>query len=78
MSQRLVVGLSDEADAEALITEMQRLSVERVDAPRPELPGVVVVTLREAADATRMREEIAGMDGVAYVEPETLYEAFGD
>jgi hypothetical protein len=78
MSQRLVVGLNDDAVADTLTAALQRLDVERVDPPRPELPGVLVVTVKPGADAASVRDDIARMDGIAYVEPETIYQAFGD
>jgi hypothetical protein len=77
MAQRLVIGLKDASAAQGVRRALTDLGVDDVVGPRPELPDVLVAR-PPSDDLERYVRSLSKVEGVAYVEPESIYEAFGE
>ncbi len=73
---RLVIGLTDSSQAEAVRSALLEMGVVTVDGPRLELPDVLVATPPSEDVSEQLVEEVAQLEGVSYAELESISEGF--
>lgn len=73
---RLVIGLTDSSQAEAVRSALHEMGVVTVDGPRLELPDVLVATPPSEDVSEQLVEEVAQLEGVSYAELESISEGF--
>ena len=73
---RLVIGLTDSSQAEAVRSALLEMGVVTVDGPRLELPDVLVATPPSDEVSEQLVEEVAQLEGVSYAELESISEGF--
>ncbi len=76
---RLVIGLAQDADKDRVQASLRDLGVQAGLSAHPaELPDVLVGQTADAGDTDELLRRISAIDGVAYAERESIFQAFND
>lgn len=71
MSQRVVVGLESNAEANLVTAALEEAGAESTHGPTSELPDVLVVTIPDQHNIDEFIRAATSVPGVRYAEPDS-------